>query len=105
MTKITTDRMDIVTCTINDCRNNPNSGPSSIALSVSSIVSKAEASTAVLPDMIPALALTTCCDTSNTAMVILNVFVMSMTATKVLNTHLKKIHVSKFARLLWSIIS
>ena len=40
----------------------------------------------------------------NTAIVILNVFVINMTATKVLNTHLKKIQVSKFARLLWSII-
>ena len=27
---------------------------------------------------------------------------INMTATKVLNTHLKKIQVSKFARLLWS---
>ena len=55
---------------------------------------------AVLPEMIPALALTTCCATSKTAMVMLKVFVISMTATKVLKTHLKNIHVSKFARLL-----
>ena len=47
----------------------------------------------------------TCCATSKTAIVILNVLVMSMTATKVLKTHLKKIQVSKLARLLWSIIS
>ena len=44
--------------------------------------------------------LMTCCATSNTAMVILKVFVISMTATKVLKIHLKKIHVSKLAKLL-----
>ena len=36
----------------------------SIAISVSSIVSNAEASMAVFPDMIPALAFITCCVTS-----------------------------------------
>ena len=97
-------KADIVTCTIKDCRNKPSKGPKSIAISVSSIVSNAEASMAVFPDMIPALAFITCCVTSNTAIVILNVFVINMTATKFLNTHLKKIQVSKFVRLLCSII-
>ena len=68
------------------------------------IFSSAEASTAVFPAMMPPLALMTFCVTSKTAMVMLNVFVINMTATKVLNTHLKNVHVSKFARLLWSII-
>ena len=35
-------------------------------------------------------------------MTILKVLVMSITATKVLNTHLKKLQVSKLERLLWS---
>ena len=95
---------DIVTCTIKDCRNNPSRGPNSIAISVSSKFSRAEASIAVFPAMMPPLAFMTFCVTSKTAMVILNVFVINMTATKVLNTHLKNVHVSKFARLLWSII-
>jgi len=43
-------------------------------------------------------------NTSNTAMAILKQLVISITATKVLKTHLKKIQVSKLARLLWSII-
>ena len=37
-------KADIVTCTIKDCRNKPSKGPKSIAISVSSIVSNAEAS-------------------------------------------------------------
>ena len=76
-----------------------------MSISVSSRFSKAEASTAVDPEIIPAADVTTCCDTSNTAIVILNVFVMSITATNVLKIHLKKIQVSKFARLLCSMIS
>ena len=95
-------KADIVTCTIKDCRNKPSKGPKSIAISVSSIVSNAEASMAVFPDMIPALAFITCCATSNTAIVILNVFEIRVTARKVLKTHLKNVHVSKFARLLCS---
>ena len=97
---MTTDRIMEQSCTTKDCRNSPRSGPSSISSNVPRIDSSVDASTAVLPEMIPALALTTCCATSKTAMVMLKVFVISMTATKVLKTHLKNIHVSKFARLL-----
>ena len=68
--------------------------------SVACILLKDDPSTAVLPPMTPPAEEITCWATSNTAIVILNVLVISMTATKVLKTHLKKIHVSKFARLL-----
>ena len=43
--------------------------------------------------MPPALVIT-CCVTSNTAKTILKVLLIIVTATKVLNTHLKNIHVS-----------
>ena len=59
--------------------------------------------TAVEPCIRPADCWMTCWDTSNTAMTILKVLDKISTATKVLKIHLKKIHVSKLCRLLWSI--
>ena len=69
------------------------------------MVSSVAASTAVEPEIRPALEFTTYWATSKTAMTMLKVLVISMTATKVLKIHLKKIQVSKFARLLCSMIS
>ena len=66
---------------------------------------RAAASTSVLPEMRPELASTTCCATSKTAMVMSKVWVTSITAIVVLKIHLKMIQVSKFARLLCSMIS
>ena len=87
-------------CTINDCRNIAKSGPSSIASSVDCMVASVLASTAVLPCIMPPACRTTLCDTSNTAIVISNVCVISSTATKVLKIHFQMNHVSKLARLL-----
>ena len=56
-------------------------------------------------EITPDAELTICCPMSNTAIVIVIVFEIRSTAKKVLNTHLKKIQVSKFARLLWLMTS
>ena len=87
-----------------DWQNSPISGPRSMPIRVSSSVSSAEPSTAVDPEINPPAPLITVWQTSNTAIVISKQLVISITATKVLKIHLKKIQVSKLARLLWSII-
>ena len=90
----------MVTLSRKDWRNRPINGPMSISIRVSSRVSKAAPSMAVVSEINPPAPLITFWQTSNTAMVILKQLVISITATKVLKTHLKKIQVSKLARLL-----
>ena len=85
--------------TISVCKNSPRSGPTSIASICACMSVIALPSMEVFP-MSPPDASTTCFATSNTAMVMGNVLLISVTAMKVLKIHLKKIHVSKFARLL-----
>ena len=81
------------------------SSGTSMASSVDSMLARVLASIAVLPEIIPPAFDITCCATSNTAIVIFIVFVISVTATKVLKIHFQKIQVSKFARLLWLMTS
>ena len=70
--------------------------------SVACIAVRVASLTDVLPEIRPPLREITCCATSKTAIVILNVFENQSHCQKVLKTHLKNVHVSKFARLLCS---
>ena len=88
-----------------DCMKIPRSSPTSRVSRVVRRSARAEASTSVLPEIRPELAFTTCCATSKTAIVMSKVLLTSITAIVVLKIHLKMIQVSKFARLLWSMIS
>ena len=75
-----------------DCSQSPNRGPNSIA---SSSVRKLSSTSGVISVpfwIMPADCCITCWLTSKTASTILKVFVRIITATKVLNTHLKNIH-------------
>ena len=76
----------IVIPTNRDWNHRPNSGPTSISMSLASISTRTELiSIDVLPPMIPEALDTTLCATSNTAMTIFHVFVTISTAQKVLN--------------------
>lgn len=85
---------------IHDCRNTTNNVPNPIASSVLCMDTSVLASTAALPCITPPAWLTTCCATSNTAIVKSNVWVISSTAIKVLKIHFQMNQVSKLARLL-----
>ena len=86
--------------------HSPKRGPKSMASSWASISGiAAERSMLVEPLMIPPLWLTTFWATSKIAITIFQVLVTKNTATKVLNIHLKKIHVSTSCRLFFSITS
>ena len=67
-------------------------GPMSIASSVLCMLARVLASIAVDPEISPPALLITCCATSNAAIVMFIVFVITVTATKVLNIHFQKIH-------------
>ena len=105
ITNITTLSALMVSCTMSDWKYSPISSPSSMCSMVSLIDASAESSTAVPAPIRPPAFDMTCCATSNTAIVMVKQFVIRYTATAVLNTHLKNIQVSKFARLLWAIMS
>ena len=72
---------------------------------MASIAAMAESLTAVDAPMMPPLREITFWQTSKTAITMLKQLEMSVTATKVLNIHLKMIQVSKFERLLCSMMS
>ncbi len=72
---------------------------------MASSVAMAESLTAVDAPMMPPLPEITVWQTSKTAITMLKQLEMSVTATKVLNIHLKMIQVSKFAKLLCSMMS
>ena len=105
MTKISADKRYIRNCTMSDCKKIDRSAGTSMVSKVDSMDARVLASIAVLPEMIPPAFDITCYATSNTAIVIFIVFVISVTATKVLKIHFQKIQVSKFARLLWLMTS
>ena len=72
---------------------------------MASIAAMASSLTDVDAPMMPPLREITFWQTSKTAITILKQLEMSVTATKVLNIHLKMIQVSKFAKLLCSMMS
>lgn len=89
----------MVNWTRNDWRNSPNSGPNSIASKSVRRLSIMSGVISVPLWISPADCCITCWLTSKTASTILKVFVRIVTATKVLNIHLKNIHVSMSWRL------
>lgn len=103
-TKITMDRMRMVMPIRKLCRNRPNSGPTSMLIILLSSIDKPISLTLVLPLMMPLEFATTCCVTSNTAMMMSNVFEIIQTETAVLNIHFRINAGSNCAMLLCSVI-
>ena len=94
MTKITMFKAIMVSWIRKDCSQSPNREPNSIASSSVRRLSSTSGVISVPFWIMPADCCITCWLTSKTASTILKVFVRIITATKVLNTHLKNIHVS-----------
>ena len=102
MTKITMFKAIMVSWIRKDWSQSPNRGPNFIASSSVRRLSSTSGVISVPFWIMPADCWITCWLTSKTASTILKVFVRIITATKVLNTHLKNIHVSTSWRLLRS---
>ena len=92
--------------TNSDWNHRPNSGPSSISISRSSIPTMTlEMLMLVSPIISPEALATTLWAASNTPITIVHVFVTIRTAAADLNAHLKNIHVSMSLRLFLSVMS
>ena len=104
MTKITMDRMRIVMPMKKDCKNSPNRGPTSICIMLDCSMESPMSFTRVLPLMMPLEFATTCWVTSNTAMMMSNVFEIIQTEMAVLKIHFKINAGSNCAILLCSVI-
>ena len=90
----------------NDCRNKPNSGPTSMLIRLASSMESPISFTLVLPAMMPLESATTFWVRSNTAITISNVLLMNQTDIAVLNTQRMMRAGSNCAMLLcWVIIS
>ena len=87
-----------------DCKNSPNRGPTSICIMLDCSMESPMSLTRVLPEMMPLEFATTCCVTSNTAIMISNVLLMSQTETAVLKIHFISSAGSNCAILLCSVI-
>ena len=88
----------------NDCKNSPNSGPTSICIMLDCSIDKPISLTRVLPEIMPLEFATTCCVTSNTAMMMSKVLEIIQTEMAVLKIHFISRTGSKFAMLLCSVI-
>ena len=104
MTKITMDRMRIVMPMKKDCKNSPNSGPTSICIMLDCSMESPMSLTLVLPEIMPLEFATTCCVTSNTAMMISKVLEIIQTEMEVLKIHFISSAGSNCAMLLCCVI-
>ena len=89
-----------------DCKNSPNKGPTSICIMLDCNMESPMSFTRVLPLMMPLEFATTCCVTSNTAMMMSKVLEIIQTEMAVLKIHFISSAGSNCAMLLcWVIIS
>ena len=87
-----------------DCKNSPNRGPTSICIMLDCSIDKPISLTLVLPLMMPLEFATTCCVTSNTAMMMSKVLEIIQTEMAVLKIHFISSAGSNCAMLLCCVI-
>ena len=88
-----------------DCKNNPNRGPTSMLIMLDCSMERPMSLTLVLPLMMPLEFATTCCVTSNTAMMMSKVLEIIQTEMAVLKIHFISNAGSNCAMLLCSVMS